>query len=86
MSGSDSTFRVKRSKSVAKKRSQAITSKCSNPNQTGSVTNDDLDSKRDMGPSDTTDVGRPNSLNLRNGSSAMMAGNLSSTSRKPKKI
>ena len=38
-----------------------------------------------MGPPDTTDVGRPNSLNLRNDSSAMMAGNLTSTSRKPTK-
>ena len=37
MSDSDSTFRVKRSKGVAKKRSKAIISKGNNPNQAGSV-------------------------------------------------
>ena len=61
MSDSDSKFRVKRSKRVAKKRSKAIISKGNNPNQAGYVTNGDSDSKRDMGPPDTTDVGRPNS-------------------------
>ena len=48
-------------------------------------TNGDPDSRRDMGPPDNTDVGKQNSLSLRNDSSATMAGNLTSTSRKPTK-
>ena len=79
------TFRVKRLKRVARNRSKAITPKGNNPNQAGSVTNGDPDSKRDMGSPDTTGIRRPNSLNLRNDSSAMMAGNLTSTSRNPTK-
>ena len=39
MSGSDSNFRVKRSKRVPKKRSKDITPKGKKPNQAGSVTN-----------------------------------------------
>ena len=68
MSGDSGSFRRKKSKRIAKKRSKAITPEGNNPNQAGFVTNGDPDSRRDMGPPDNTDVGRLNSLSLRNDS------------------
>ena len=70
---------------MAKKRIKALTSKSNNPNHAGSIANGDPDSNRDMGPPDTTDVGRPNFLNLRNDNSPMMAGNIAYTASGLKK-
>ena len=64
MSDSESIYRVKRPKRVADKGSKVITLKGSNPNQTGFVIIGNPDSKRVMGPPNTIDVRKPNSLSL----------------------